>query len=343
MSTSTSRSRSFWRSAFVAVLTVGLLWLFFRHVDLHQAWRDITGANPTLLAASVAITLLTYSLRALRWQAILRPLGHARFRTAFRTTIIGFTASYLLPARVGEVLKPYLLARQEGLKPAATFATVVVERVFDLVTVLVLFAGSLPFIGIDVGAKVKASGAIAGVGAIAGLGVLFVCAVHPERFGRWVTVVTRMLPERLAAATGRLAHVFAEGLIVLRRPADLAIVFAWSIPLWVSIALGIWATSRAFDLTIPFAGTFLVVMYLVVGVSVPTQGGAGGFHLMYQLAVMQFFGASYDTAVAAAFVLYAVSFVPVTILGLVFMSQDGLSLGRLSRMTKSATAAEGVS
>jgi glycosyltransferase 2 family protein len=329
-----------WRSLVVAALTVGLLWLFFRHVDVHKAWRDTKSADPWLLLIAVALTLVTYLLRAIRWQAILRPIGHARLRTAFRTTVIGFTASYLLPARVGEVLKPYLLARQEGLKPPATFATVVVERVLDLVIVLVLFAGSLPFIGIDVGPKVKASGGLAALGAVTALGILFICAGHPERFGRWVTALTRLLPARIAETTGRMAHVFAEGLAVMRRPSHLAAALAWSVPLWVSIALGIWVTSRAFDLTFSFAGTFLVVMYLVVGVSVPTQGGAGGFHLMYQLAVMQFFGASYDTAVAAAFVLYLVSFVPITILGLIYMSQDGLSLGRLQAMKDTAEAAE---
>lgn len=324
----------------MAVLTIGLLWLAFRHVDPRHAWRDIASANPWLLALASGITIVTYACRAARWQAILRPLGGARFRTAFRTTVIGFTASYLLPARVGEVLKPYLLARQEGLKPAATFATVVVERVLDLVVVLVLFAGSLPFLGIDVGAKIKVSGAIAAASAVAGLGLLFLCAGHPERFARWVTALTRLLPARIGAATGRLAHVFAEGLVVMRTPSDLALALAWSVPLWGSIAAGIWVTSRSFDLTMPFAGTFLVVMYLVVGVSVPTQGGAGGFHLMYQLAVMQFFGATYDRAVAAAFVLYAVSFVPITLLGLLFMSQDGLTLGGLTKMRQTAEDAE---
>src|SRR5581483_1228714 len=153
-----------------------------------------------------------------------------------------------------------------------------------------------------------------------------------ERFGRLMAALTRVLPARIASATGRLAHVFAEGLAVLRRPSDLAIVLAWSIPLWVSIACGIWVTSRAFDLTIPFAGTFLVVMYLVVGVSVPTQGGAGGFHYMYQLAVTNHFGASNDKAVAIALVLYFVSAIPVTLLGLFFMHQDGLSLGNLKNL-----------
>jgi uncharacterized membrane protein YbhN (UPF0104 family) len=93
-------------------------------------------------------------------------------------------------------------------------------------------------------------------------------------------------------------------------------------------------------LTFSYPASFLVVMALVVGVSAPTPGGAGGFHLMYRLAVTQWFGADVDTAVAAAIVLHAVSFVPITIVGLVFMGQDGLTLGRLQSLRDTARAAE---
>jgi uncharacterized membrane protein YbhN (UPF0104 family) len=126
----------------------------------------------------------------------------------------------------------------------------------------------------------------------------------------------------------------------MRRPGALVLAAAWSIPLWLSIALGIWITSAAFDLTFSFAGTFLVVMFLVVGVAAPTPGGVGSFHYFYLLAVTRFFGANPDTAAAAALVLHAISFVPVTILGLVFMSQDGLTLGGLKNMRETAEAAE---
>ena len=79
------------------------------------------------------------------------------FRNAFRTTIIGFTATFLLPARVGEVLRPYLLARQEGFTAPATFATVVIERLLDVTAVLLLFAGGVPFLGVPVGGDVAPS------------------------------------------------------------------------------------------------------------------------------------------------------------------------------------------
>ena len=339
-STPHSSGRVPWHTIIVAVLTAALLWLFFRNVDFAGLWQAIGRAHAGLIALAVLVTIQTYLLRAWRWRALLLPLGRTRFRSAFRTTVIGFTATFLLPGRVGEVLRPYLLARQEGFKVPATFATILVERLLDLATVLLLFACAMPFLGLDVGRDVKWAGGAAAVGAVAGLATLFVCAGHPERLGRWAGRITRWLPARIAHAADHLVRTFAEGLAVMRRPGPLVLAACWSVPLWLSIALGIWITSLAFDLTFSFLGSFLVTMFLVVGVSAPTPGGVGGFHYFYWLAVTRFFGADSDTAAAAALVLHAVSFVPVTMLGLVFMSQDGLTLGRLKSLRQTAEAAE---
>jgi uncharacterized protein (TIRG00374 family) len=327
-----SNFRLRWHTLFIAGLTLGLLWLFFRNVELRETWRAITHARPGLILAAVVVTLLTYIIRAWRWQALLRPIGHARFRTAFRTTVIGFTATFLLPARVGEILRPYLLARTEGLKTTAAFATVIIERLLDVSTVVMLFAIAIPIVNVDVGAEVKTASAIAAAGAVAGLIVLFTLAGHPERLGRWAGKLARHLPARAAQATEHLVRTFAEGLRVMRHPGQLVLAAFWSVPLWVSIALGVWLTSLAFDLTFPFLGSFLVLALLAAGVSLPTPGGVGGFHYTYLLALTQFFHAPKEASAAAALVLHAVSFVPVTIVGLVFMWQDGLSLGRLKGM-----------
>jgi hypothetical protein len=88
-----------------------------------------------------------------------------------------------------------------------------------------------------------------------------------------------------------------------------------------------------------FIGSFLVVGYLTVGVTVPTPGSAGGFHYFYQLALTQFFGAAESPAGAAAIVLHLVSFVPVTILGLIYMWQDGLTLGQVKTVGSAAGGA----
>jgi uncharacterized protein (TIRG00374 family) len=337
MSSAKTSSRIPWSGLIVTALTGVLVWWFVRDLNADELRRALTTANPWLLVAAVATTVQTYLLRAWRWQVMLAPIGRVRFGPAFRTTIIGFTATFLLPARVGEVLRPYLLAKQERLSVSATFATIIVERALDLTTVLLLFACSIPFLGVDVGAETRWAGGVAAVAALAGLGVLFACAGHPERLGRLVDRLTGWLPARIATTLGEFARKFAEGLGVMRDPAALIKTMGWSILLWISICLGIWLVTRAFGLTMPFAGAFLVVMYLVVGVAAPTPGGAGGFHVMYKLAVTQYFGAGADAAAAAAIVLHLVSFVPVAILGFVFMWQDGLTLGSLKRMnTKEA-------
>src|SRR5688500_3077074 len=181
-----SRSRRLsWHTVLIAVLTVGLVAIFLRSIDLRAAWQATLGAHWGWIAAAIAVTLQTYILRAWRWQSLLQPIGHARFRTAFRTTVIGFAATFLLPARVGEVLRPYLLARHEHLNPAAAFATVIVERLLDLCTVLLLFSVALFTAGVEVGRETETAGVVAAILSVVGLGSLFVLAGHPERLGRW--------------------------------------------------------------------------------------------------------------------------------------------------------------
>ncbi|PYR55400.1 MAG: hypothetical protein DMF85_19680, partial [Acidobacteria bacterium] len=260
---------------------------------------------------------------------------------AFEATVIGFAASFLLPARAGEVLRPYLLARRENLPATAAFATIILERLLDLLTVLLLFgafvltASPQTMSGDpELFARVKTGGAIVAGAAAAGLVVLFALAGHPERLGRWAQKVERVLPARLADAVARFVQTFAEGLAVLRRPGHLLVSLVLSVPLWVSITAGIWLTSHAFHMTFGFVATFLVTTLLVVGVAMPTPGAIGGFHAMYQITVTKFFGVPVDRAVGAAIVLHAISFVPVTLLGIAFMAREGLSLGRMKKMAE---------
>jgi len=299
-----------------------------------------------LLAAAVCVTLMTYVLRAFRWQYLLAPIGPTRFATAFQTTVIGFAASFLLPARPGEVLRPYLLARRENLPPTACFATVILERLLDLVTVLLLFGVFVLLVDPSslaadpaMYARVKAGGLLAAGGSVAGFLVFYFLAGHPERLGAWALRIERVLPARLARLVASLVESFAQGLAVMRQPAHLLGSLALSFPLWLSIALGIWVTSRAFHMTFGYLGSFLVMTLLVVGVAVPTPGQVGGFHTAYKIAVTTFLGAPESTAVGAALVLHAISFVPVTLLGLVFMAREGLSLGRMRDLAQEGKTA----
>jgi glycosyltransferase 2 family protein len=340
MPSSSSTRQMPWQTIVIAVLTVGLVAIFLSTISLRDAWHAVLRAHVGWIGAALAVTLQTYLLRAWRWQALLVPLGRPRYRTAFRTTVIGFATTFLLPGRLGEVLRPYLLARAEKFNPAAVFATVVIERVLDLVCVILLFAFFVLTTAVDVGRDIKLAGAVAGASGLAALALMTLLAGHPERLGRWSARLARALPGKAAHVLADLVQTFAEGLAVMRRPRPMLVAFGLSLLLWLSIALGIWFVSRAFDLTFAFSGSFLVMMFLVVGVAVPTPAGVGSFHWMYRLALTSFFQAPPDQAAAAAIVLHAVSFVPISLLGLFFMAQDGLTFSGLKQMRSTAEAAE---
>ena len=329
MSSSRSTNRARWSGVLIAAITVLSLWWFAQDLDPSALRHAFESADFRLVGLAVLTTLVTYVIRTWRWQTMLRPIGSVHFWRAFRATVIGF---FPFPARLGEVLRPYQLARQENLSFSAVFATIILERALDLTAVLLLFAAAMPFLTMDVGSQTRIAGVVAAIAAAIGLAALFVFAGHPERVGQWTDRFTRWLPGRVATAVGAFARKFAEGLAVMRNPQALVVLLAWSLALWVSICVGIWLVSRAFGLTVPLAGTFLVVMYLVVGVAVPTPGGAGGFHVAYKYAVMNYFAANADTAAAAAILLHLVSFAPIALLGLLFMWQDGVTFGGLKEM-----------
>lgn len=329
--------RNIIRTVIAIGLAVGLIALFLRNADLSRVWASVTAARMDFLLLSLGLTMLTYVVRAERWQYLLSPLGPTRFGVVFRTTVIGFGASAVLPARAGEVIRPYLLARREGLSVTAAFATILVERILDLVAVLTLLAVFL--IWFDPGLEARDSAVFSAIRfgglvmapvALGALLLMFFMAGHPERLHAWVLKAEAILPARIAAMIASFAKTFAEGFAVVRQVRRLISAMAWSLVIWMLIAAGIWSVAVAFGIAMPFTGAWLMLAPLVVGVAVPTPGGVGGFHEAFRIGATSFFAAQNDTAVGAAIVLHAISVGPVTIAGLLFMVQDGLKFGELN-------------
>lgn len=339
--------RSAVRALAVSVLALGLVAVFLRNADVGRVLEAVRTARSELVALAIVLTMLTYVVRAERWQYLLEAIGPTRFSVAFRTTVIGFAASSILPIRAGELLRPYLLARREGLSVTATLATIVVERMLDLVAILLLLAAYLVWFDPGMAARDSALYAAIHLGglvmapiALVSLIVMFILAGHPEWLRSWASRAERILPGRLAGAVTRAVELFASGLGVLRRPRRVLASFAWSLVLWLLICGETWAVARAFHIEMPFPGSWLMLALLVVGVAVPTPGAVGGFHEAFRLGATAFFGADNDAAVGAAIVLHVTSFVPVTLVGIWFALRDGLNLQRIKQVTESSEPVE---
>ena len=324
-----------------AFLAVALLALFFRGIDWAALGRALAAARPLPLLALALTTVLVYAARAWRWGDLLAPLGRVGFADLFSATMVGFASGLLVP-RAGELLRPWLVSRRHPIPTSAGFATIILERLIDLVTVLALFALYLFVLPAPAAQRegrlmdlLKLGGAVTGVGA---LGVLaFLLALHANA-DRVVGAVEKLLaraPRWLAEPLGRVLHAFSGGLAVLRAPVPhLAKIAAQSLVVWLLIALGFHLNHLAFRIDLPFHATFLLIAFLVVGVAIPTPGMVGGFHAFYLIALNEVYGVDRATAAAAGIAAHALSNLPVLVLGLALLGREGLSLGRVAEVTR---------
>ena len=320
---------------------------FLRNASLSRVWSEVIGARWDLLLAGVALTLVAYLLRVERWRHLLRPIGRTRFSSAFRATVIGFAVNTLLPGRVGEVVRPFVLARREHLSATATFATIVVERLLDLLVICLIVASFVALFGPQMSAgsvelldTMETAALFAGIVAISALGVVFLLAADPERAGRLVHRLAVWAPGGIVRRMTAFAERFLEGLAVTRQARPLGVALVWSVPLWATTAASIWCVTKAFGIDIPLSGSAILMALIVIGVALPTPGGVGGYHAAYQLGATVLYGAPDDRAVGAALVMHLVSFGPITLLGMVFMAQDGLRLRGIRDLSPSDEPAQ---
>ena len=338
------------RSLVVFAVAVALMAFFVRNVDMGTVFNAIAVARRDFLFLALLTVTISYFLRAIRWRYLLEPLGHVGLGNAVRATMIGFAASSVVPGRVGEFLRPYVLARREHLSTSAVFATVVVERILDLAAILVLFSCSVTIFDPAFAATnsvmleaLRAGAVVATVGAAGALGMAYFAAKDPGRVGCIVGRLVRPLSKRISKVLAATAERFASGLGVMRQTAPLMWALVWSVALWVTIGAGLWLVSVSFGIRMPPAGVGVLLVLTALGVAVPTPAGIGGYHAAYQVGVIELYSATDEAAVGAGLLSHAISFLPVTIIGIVLMAQEGLRLSRITDFVSSEKTDQAVS
>ncbi|RPI44362.1 MAG: UPF0104 family protein [Betaproteobacteria bacterium] len=324
-----------------AILAVALLALFFRGVDWHALGQALRNAHLLPLAGVILVTIAIYAVRAWRWGDLLAPLGRVGHADLFSATMVGFAASLLIP-RAGELLRPWLIAQRHPIPTSAGFATIIIERLIDLIAMLFLFALYLfvlptPAAQIESGLMdmLSFAGAAAAVAAVAILGFLLALHAHAERVVGGLERLLTRAPRWLAEPLGRVLRTFSGGLAVLRAPVlHLAKIGLQSIVLWLLVALAFHLNNLAFGIDLPFHATFLLNAFLVVGGTIPTPGMVGGFHAFYLLALSEVYGIDRATAAAAGISGHALTNLPVLVFGLAFLGREGLSVRRMTSATR---------
>ena len=327
----------------LSLVAVLLLWWFGHNLDWAEVSASIGRADWRLIAAGVVLIWVTYLIRAYRWRAFLGPLAPgASLREIFAATTVGFSAIFLA-GRAGEFVRPaYLPLRDKNVRPGAAFVTIAVERIYDMVAVIVLFAANLLVFrapGADAASfgRVREAGFVLLLGALAGVAALVYLRRHTEAVTRWIDARLTKAPALLRRAgkilTG-LIEQLSHALGVLTDARGLLVTAGWTLALWATIVAANMLVMRAFGLSVGVSGVVFVLGWSLVGSVVPTPGGgAGTFHAATAYGMTAFLGVAETQAKAATIVLHLVVFGSALFFGAYYFFRSHVALARLREMS----------
>jgi len=330
-----SSSSRRWLQLSVGVgLSALFLWIAVRGVSWSDVRASFVHANYRYMPAIVAIGIYVLFVRAQRWRLLLTQATGRRLpmTPVFSANAIGFMANMVLPLRAGEIARPLLLSGSTRIAVPTVLATVVVERMLDLLT-LVCFAVWVVSRA-DVPPEVSAAVWSAGTAMVVLFGGLV--AVHLQR-RRLLPLIDRfwgVLPERLAQKIIAIEHTFLDDLATIGDTRVLLQALAWSGYIWFLIACSFGVGFYLADIDVPFLTGGIDVMTLVaLAVAAPAAPGfVGQFQFACRIALVDMHGVSKAAALGYSLLVHAVTFITQVGVGVVYLLREGVSLGDIGRM-----------
>jgi glycosyltransferase 2 family protein len=313
-------------------VSLALMWLVLSRVSLGGLLGSFLSADYRSLAPAVGVFFLGVLVRSLRWKLLLDPIARVSLSRLFRAVVIGFTVNNLLPARLGELARAMLLLRWAGVPPAASIGTLVVERLFDGLALCGILGVAWLWVAPTGPVRDAALLAFLGFG-LGGLAV-GVAALRPELCLALARVAIGWIPARYRARGLRLASELLTGMAVVRDPRVLLSVAGLSLAAWVAEASMYYLIMLGFGLGTGPIAALLGMAAANLGTMIPSSPGyIGTFDFLLNAVLVDLFGADRDVATSYTLVVHAALIVPVVILGLFFLSREGLSLREVGRRT----------
>lgn len=320
--------RSAARLALGIAVSATCLWLATRGTDWRQVRAVLAGAHPGWVAAGLIAAGTTLVIRAQRWVRLLRPVADVRLEPALSATAIGFASGVVLPLRLGELVRPALLGRRTGIGLGAALASVVVERLLDVLVVVLCFLALSVVYPLPAGMRAGARGLAAAV--LGGFAILVVALRHRARAERGLDALLRPLPERLGAPLRRAAGGLLDGCRALDDARTLGVVCAFSGYLWAVTALVYLCAIRALDLPVPpLSGALASVVIVAAFVFLPQAPGLIGTWQAGCVVALGLFGVGQESAVGYSFLTWLTAMTAQVGLGGLFLARERVSLREL--------------
>ena len=315
------------------IISAGFLYLAFRQLDFQQMKQAFSLANYWLLIPSLAILLFSHWLRSVRWQYLLMPVRKIPVSNLFSALLVGYAANTILPAHLGEVLRAYIIGRKQKVSVSSAMATIVVERIIDVLTIVLIMAVTLviyPFPD-----WVKKSGYLMLIFAIGLFVFLVVMKTYTEKTMKFIRSMLKPFPQKIKDKIESVSLSFLDGLKPMKRRIDYAIIFVLSILIWACYWGVFYINFYTFDLVagynLDITAGMVILVITTISVVVPSSPGyIGTYHWLCQLS-LELFHVPRAIGLTYAIVVHAINFVAIFLFGFVFALKEGITLTKVKK------------
>jgi hypothetical protein len=324
-----------WKFFTGMLISALFIYLAFRTVDLSRVWLVLQSAEAFPLSIAIILTFLGFVFRAWRWDILLEPIKNTGFFSRLHATLIGFAANCLLPARLGEFIRANDLGQREKISGSSTFGTIVIERLFDGFTLLLILLIGL--MGTTFPGKWQSiSGSLRGAGFFMAILYIFLIVFlvgfkyKAKPFMNFLDRLLFFLPDRYRSKIVDVLWHFSLGLVLPKNPFRWVQVIFYSFMLWLTSLYQIQLIEQSISLTLPFVAPFLVLAAASFAAVIPSAPGfIGTFHYAVQSALL-LYGIGSEEALSAAILWHATVFFPTIFFGFISFLFFHTPFGKLS-------------
>lgn len=310
-------------------LGIVLIYFSVRGIDFNETLTYLKKIHLGYAGLSFFFIILMQVLRSYRWGVILEPIARISQFTLFAVTSVGFLAIAAIPARIGELARPYLIAKRSSIKMSSALGTIIVERVLDSLAVLTITV--VVFILQDLPSWMVKSGILFFIVTMLVVACMIGLIWRREKAVKIIDRILRWLPGKLAQKVNHVIHHFIDGFQVITDVNRLLYLLLLSAVVWLVDVAAIYTLLLAFGFHLPVLAAFVVMVILIAGIAIPTAPGfIGNWHYACILG-LSLFGIAKPEGFSFALVYHFLSMIVVIILGAIFLPFNKLSI---SDMTK---------
>ena len=325
------------------VVSVGCFAWSLRGTDTESLKVGFANANYWTLPIMLALLYGFYWLKTWRWQMLLAPVAPLTIKQLFSPMLIGFAANNLLPAHLGEFIRVFFVRQKHGVPASTVLSTVVLERIFDVLSILTLFGIGLAFTD-DLPDHYRRGAILLGAAASGVVLAVVIYLIWTEQFISlvgWILSWCPFLPAKLSTGLVGMLRKGGEGLMALKSGKVVALVVVTSLLQWLLNGLITYVALRAFHIDVTPATGLIVTGVTAFGVTIPsTPGYFGVIQMCFEVSMNAQQLKPDPSLVFGSSVYYHMSmYIPVTMLGLYFLQQSGLSLKDMQKAAEKPTEA----